>query len=62
MDIVKKFLETRDDGVDLYISRSDEGYKIRKKSTGEVYDEAVDCLEFEYEETDIKIDKNNDLQ
>lgn len=62
MAIVNKFFETRDDGVDLYITYSDEGYKIRKKGTDEVYDEAVDCLEFEYEETDIKIDENNDLQ
>ena len=56
MAIVKKFLETRDDGVDLYITYSDEGFMIRKKGTDEIYEEAVDCQEFEYEETHIKID------
>lgn len=55
MAIVKKFLETRDDGIDLYITYSDEDYKIRKVGTDEIYDEAIDCQDFEYEETDIKI-------
>ena len=62
MAIIKKFLETRDDGVDLYITYSDADYKIRKVGTNEIYDEAIDCQDFEYEETDIKIDENNDLQ
>lgn len=55
MAIVKKFLETRDDGVDLYITYSDEGYLIRKIGTDEIYEEAIDSQNFEYEETDILI-------
>ena len=55
MAIVKEFYETRDDGVNLYRTYSDEGYMIRKKGTDEIYEEAVDSQDFEYEETDIKI-------
>lgn len=55
MAIVKKFLETRDDGIDLYITYSDEGYFIRKIGTDEIYEEAVDSQKFEYEETDTLI-------
>ena len=57
MSVIKEYLETRDDGVDLYRTYSDEGYKIRKKRTDEIYDEAVDVQEFEYEETDKKIEE-----
>lgn len=55
MAIVKEFYETRDDGVNLYRTYSDEGYMIRKKGTDEIYEEAADSQDFEYEETDIKI-------
>lgn len=33
------------------------GVKIRKVDTDEVYDEAIDVLSFDYEETDIIIGK-----
>ncbi len=35
---------------------SNEGFKIRKIGTTEIYDDAMDILEFEYEEIDIKIE------
>ena len=54
MKIEPKFLE---DGK-LY-SKSPNGFKIRKIGTNEIYDEAVDLTEknFEYEETDILIEQ-----
>ena len=57
MGIVKKFLETRDDGVNLYIAKSDRGYKIIQNETGAIMDEAVDVesANYTYKETDILI-------
>lgn len=37
---------------------SDQNKKIRKIGTDEIYCEAFDVLEFEYEETDIEIEEN----
>ena len=60
--IVREFYKTRNDGVNLYITYSDEQYKIKKIGTEEVYDEAIDVenAPYEYEETDekIKIEEN----
>lgn len=57
MAIIKEFYITRSDGVNLYRAYSDEDYKIRKKGTDEIYDEAIDIenAPYEYEETDEKI-------
>lgn len=54
MAIIKEFYVTREDGVDLYRTYSDEGYKIQKVGTDEIYDEAIDVAdsEYTYEETD----------
>ncbi len=48
-----KFFRTREDGVDLYISYSDEGYCIERD--GETYGSAVDPADYirAYKETDI---------
>lgn len=46
--------------VEFTITFSDQGYRIRKVGTDEVYDDAVDVLEFEYEETDQKIEGETD--
>ena len=54
-NVDKVFYETKDDGVDLYLNTSKNGYKICKVGTNEIYDEAVDIAEVEFEETDIKI-------
>lgn len=51
--IVKEII-TREDGVSLMRTYSDEKRYIRKVNTTEVYNEAVDIYpsEYEYEETD----------
>lgn len=46
--------------VEFTITFSDAGFRIRKVGTDEVYDDAVDVLEFEYEETDQKIEGEPD--
>lgn len=58
MSIVKEFYRTRNDGVNLYKTYSNEGYKIHKLNTNEVYDEAIDVenAPYEYEETTEKIE------
>lgn len=56
MAIVNEFFETTEDGIDLYRTYSDENKFIHKKGTAEFYEEAIDSQEFEYEETNIKIE------
>lgn len=50
--IVKEFYRTREDGVNLYLTKSTEGLQIRKVGTDEIYDEAIDIegAPYEYEE------------
>lgn len=57
--IIKEFYRTRNDGVNLYLTRSDAGVKIRKVGTEEIYTEAIDVQDapFTYEETDIPVEK-----
>lgn len=56
--IVKEYYATREDGVILYRTYSNENFKIRKQGTNEIYDDAVDTEDasYHYEETDIKIE------
>lgn len=61
--ILRQFYETREDGVNLYITFSDEGMMIEKKSTSkrkELYRTAIDVesANFEYVETDTPIKFN----
>ncbi len=58
MAIVKEFYKKRDDGINLYITYSDENFKIKKVGTDEMYDEAVDIesSSYIYEETEEKIE------
>ena len=62
--IVKEFYITRQDGVNLYRTYSDKGLKIQKVGTDEIYDEAVDVENsgFEYVETDIPIETEQETQ
>ena len=55
--IVKEFYRTREDGINLYRTYSNENYQIRKIDTDEIYDEAIDVegTSYEYEEIHIKI-------
>lgn len=57
--IVKEFLETREDGVNLYRRYSDKGVMLRQVETGILYSEPIDIEEapFHYEETDELIEK-----
>lgn len=56
--LVKEFYKTRQDGVNLYRTYSDENFKIRQIPTNEIYDEAIDIEDnnYEYEETDETIE------
>ena len=58
MSIVREYYKTRNDGVNLYKTYSNEGYKIHKLNTEEYYDEAIDVenAPYEYEETTEKIE------
>ena len=62
--IIKEFFATRKDGVKLYKTYSDGGFYIRKIGTEEVYDEAIDVenAPYEYEETDEKIEVNEEAE
>lgn len=56
--IIKEFFKTRTDGVDLYKTYSNEGFKIRQNETGNIFDEAIDIssASFSYSETDMLIE------
>ena len=56
--IIKEYLKTREDGVRLYKSYSDQNLYIKKVGTEEVYSEAIDVetAPYTYEETDKKIE------
>lgn len=55
--IVKEFYKTRSDGVNLFRTYSDKNVRIKKVGTNEIYDEAIDVENnnYEYEETEEKI-------
>lgn len=55
--IKKEYLKTRKDGVKLFRTYSDEDFLIKKIGTNEIYSEAVDVenSNFEYIETSDKI-------
>lgn len=61
--IKTEYYMTRADGVELNRTYSDNGMKIRKAGTDEVYDEAVDVkgAGYQYEETDTPVDTYEDL-
>lgn len=55
--VIKEFYKTREDGVNLYKTESDNGVMIRKVGTNEVYASAIDIegAPYQYEETDTPI-------
>ena len=59
--IVKEFYVKREDGINLYITYSDENYYIRQIETGAIYSEAIDIEDsfYTYEETNELIEKEN---
>ena len=64
--IIKEYYSTREDGVNLYRSFSDNGVMIRKLGTQQTYAEAIDVenAPYKYVETDIPIETshNDDVQ
>lgn len=59
--IKKEFYKTRKDGINLYRTYSDEGYRIKQIDTSDVYNEAIDIEDapYTYEETDMLIEEEN---
>ena len=57
--LIKEFFGKRKDGVNLYITYSDENFKIRQIETDVLYDEAIDVEDsnYTYEETNIPIEE-----
>ena len=52
--IKREYYLTREDGVNLYRTYSDEGFKIRQIQTGIIYDEAIDVENAPYTYTETK--------
>lgn len=59
--IQREFYRTRNDGVNLYRTYSDEGMVILQNETGVEYDEAIDVEDalYTYSETDKPIESGN---
>ena len=57
--IVKEFYRTREDGVNLYRTYSDEGFYILQNETNTEYGEAIDVENdpYTYSETDKPIEQ-----
>ena len=62
--IIKEYYRTREDGVNLFRTYSDDNLKIQKVGTDEVYDEAIDVegAPYEYEETTESIEVVEELE
>lgn len=58
--IQKELYMERQDGVKLWRTYSDNGVKIKKIGTEEIYDEAIDVMDYEYEETELPIEPINE--
>ncbi len=60
--IKTEFIETRDDGINLYRTFSDDGFFIKKNGADVFYTEAIDVENsgFTYTETDIPIEGDTD--
>lgn len=58
--IVKEFFMTREDGVNLYRTYSDQGFMLRQIETGILYGEPIDIEDapYTYKETDELIEKD----
>jgi hypothetical protein len=61
--IVKKYYKTREDGVKLFRTYSDENKYIQKVGTTEIYSEAIDIegATYEYVETEQVIEKIEEI-
>ena len=61
--IKRELYKTRNDGVNLYRTYSDEAYRILQVETNQIFDEAIDVetAEFNYIETEEKIEESQEL-
>ena len=62
--IIKEFFMTREDGVNLYQTYSDQGFMLRQIETGILYGEPIDIEDapVTYEETDELIEGRDDYK
>ena len=58
--IIREFFRTREDGVNLYRTYSDQGFMLRQIETNVLYREPIDIegAPYTYEETDELINKD----
>ena len=58
--IIRELYKTREDGVNLYRTYSDQGFMVRQIETGILYSEPIDIEDapFTYEETDVLIERD----
>lgn len=61
---IREFYRTREDGVNLYRTYSDQGFMLRQIETDILYSEPIDVEDapYTYEETDILIDENGRVE
>ena len=57
--IIREFFKTREDGVNLYRTYSNQGFMVRQIETGVLYSEPIDIEDalYTYEETDELIER-----
>ena len=57
--VIREFFKTREDGVNLYRTYSDQGFMVRQVETGILYSEPIDIEDapYTYEETDELIER-----
>lgn len=60
---IREFFKTREDGVNLYRTYSDQGFMVRQIETGILYSEPIDVEDapYTYEETDIPRDDRGEF-
>ena len=61
--IKRELYMTRNDGVKLYRTYSDNNFMIKQIETGSIYQEAIDVesATYTYEETNIPIEEETDI-
>lgn len=62
--VIKEFFTTRADGINLYLTYSDKGLKIKQIETGIIYENAVDVesANYIYEEVEEEIEEVEDIE
>jgi len=56
--IIREVIQILNDTI--YRNYSDKGVYIRNKTTGVLYSDVNSCIDYEYEETDIVIERNEE--